>query len=246
MPRAEREIIRFKPTPKPVVVSADDDPSRPGARRRPFTPFEGVTVGAKSATLRGHSHAGTMGSACATPNISSGSVARPAERTAQKPRVRLTAALGSYEGEVNAVGDGRGRYFLDEGDMYEGTWEAGKFSGRGSYHFKNGDIYTGDFKLGQPDGVGTLRWADGELEVGTCRRGSRVGVGVRWSADRRRAIRLLGGEEQRELELEEAQSWLEMIGLKPSVLDPPPHRQHDNLGLLGARRQLHDPLKLLS
>ena len=108
---------------------------------------------------------------------------RSPERTAQRPRVGATGiargSLGSYEGEVNAVGDGSGTYFFDDGDMYEGTFAAGKFEGKGTYHFSNGDAYTGMFRQGRPAGVGTLRWADGELEIGTCRRGKRVGVGVR-------------------------------------------------------------------
>jgi len=158
--------------------------------------------------------------------------------------MRLAAAKGSYEGTVDEVGDGRGSYYFDEGDVYEGKWTCGRFEGKGTYRFTNGDVYTGTFKGGTPDGVGTLRWADGEMEVGTCRRGTRVGVGVRWSADRRRAIRLLDGEEQTEITLDEATRWLETLGMKPSVLDPPPRRR-DNVDIMGAARQL-DPCKLLA
>ena len=71
----------------------------------------------------------------------------------------------------------------------EGGWKADKFNGRGSYTFR-----------------------DGMNETCVHRNDRPVGSGVRWSADRAKAWRLLDGQVQAELSVDEAGELEERVG----------------------------------
>ena len=54
------------------------------------------------------------------------------------------------------------------------------------------------------DGMATFRWADGDIDAARYTMNSRVGDGARWSADRKKAWRLVAGEPVEEISLERA------------------------------------------
>ena len=103
---------------------------------------------------------------------------------------------------------------------YEGDRDAdGKAHGYRVAQYADGDVYEGEYKADQREGRGTYHAADGRAQVGTYRAGKDVGAGVRWSADRQTAWRLLDGEPQAEISLDEATALAAQIGLP---VPPPP------------------------
>ena len=62
--------------------------------------------------------------------------------------------------------DGRGKARFDNGDVYEGTWEAGLMHGRGVYVFHTDARYEGEFRRGAMHGQGTMHYPDGGVYVG--------------------------------------------------------------------------------
>ena len=48
-----------------------------------------------------------------------------------------------YVGEKNCFGqrNGKGQYYYDNGDTYDGFWRRNKKHGYGKYKFKNGRVY---------------------------------------------------------------------------------------------------------
>ena len=97
--------------------------------------------------------------------------------------------------------------------MYEGEYRNGKRDGRGVYMYASGDVYEGEYKSGKMEGRGTYRLADGTAEVGRYFSGADVGEGARWSADRKSAYRLRGGNFEEEISLDEAARIATALGL---------------------------------
>ena len=128
--------------------------------------------------------------------------------------------VGVYEGERNQAGEpeGVGTLVSPRGDRYEGQWRAGARDGHGTCNYASGDMYVGQWKGDDQDGTGMYTYADGEAELGQYREGADAGEAVRFSADRAMACRLLDGEVQAEIGVEEGRKLAARIGL--SV--PPP------------------------
>ena len=121
-----------------------------------------------------------------------------------------------YEGEwKNDKRSGHGKAKYNTGDVYIGSWKNCKRHGHGSMHIENGDVYEGGWNNGYKDGPGTYRWRDGEVDVSRYSSDYRVGEGVRWSADRKRAFRLIRGNVQDEIDLGEADQIAATLGLSP-------------------------------
>lgn len=80
-------------------------------------------------------------------------------------------------------------------------------------YIENGDVYEGMWQSGFKDGPGTYRWKDGEVDISMYSSDYRVGEGVRWSKDRRRAFRLIRGNVQEEISLNEAGRIANKLGL---------------------------------
>jgi hypothetical protein len=153
-------------------------------------------------------------------------------------RSRTAAFGGTYDGDLNSRGErhGKGTFVADNGHMYEGewkndkreghgkatyntgdvyigTWRNCKRHGHGTMYIENGDVYEGNWVNGFKDGPGTYRWKDGEVDISRYSSDYRVGEGVRWSADRRRAFRLVRGNVQEEISLGEAGRIADKLGL---------------------------------
>ncbi|KAL3808289.1 hypothetical protein ACHAXA_009801 [Cyclostephanos tholiformis] len=121
-----------------------------------------------------------------------------------------------YEGEwKNDKRNGHGKAKYNTGDVYIGSWRNCKRHGHGTMHIENGDVYDGGWNNGFKDGPGTYRWRDGEVDVSRYSSDYRVGEGVRWSADRKRAFRLIRGNVQDEIDLDEADRIAANLGLPP-------------------------------
>ncbi len=137
-----------------------------------------------------------------------------------------------YEGEYKGgKEERRGTYRHAEGHVYEGEFKE-CIHGRGTYRYADGGVFEGEFKVNKMDGPGTLRAADGSIVVGFFREsasrafivsgcsinaGTLVGEGVKWSADRQTAVRLLDGQDQEEISLEEARRVAAEHGLPEGV-----------------------------
>ena len=80
-------------------------------------------------------------------------------------------------------------------------------------YIENGDIYEGSWEQGFKNGPGTYRWKDGEVDISMYSSDYRTGEGVRWSEDRRRAFRLIRVNVQEEISLKEAGRIADKLGL---------------------------------
>ena len=122
----------------------------------------------------------------------------------------------TYEGEwKNDKRDGHGKAKYNTGDVYIGSWMNCKRHGHGSMYIENGDVYEGGWNNGFKDGPGMYRWRDGEVDVSRYSSDYRVGEGVRWSGDRKRAFRLVRGNVQDEIDLDESDRIAAGLGLSP-------------------------------
>ena len=122
----------------------------------------------------------------------------------------------TYEGEwKNDKRDGHGKAKYNTGDVYIGSWKNCKRHGHGSMYIENGDVYEGGWNNGFKDGPGMYIWRDGEVDVSRYSSDYRVGEGVRWSGDRNRAFRLVRGNVQDEIDLDEADQIAAGLGLSP-------------------------------
>jgi hypothetical protein len=66
-----------------------------------------------------------------------------------------------YEGTfVNFVKVGKGTEKFISGDLYQGSYELGRFEGYGEYFWNDGSYYKGNFKGGLRNGHGM--WRKGE------------------------------------------------------------------------------------
>ena len=59
--------------------------------------------------------------------------------------------IGDY---INWKKHGKGVYYYNNGDKYEGDFNEGQAEGKGKYFYKNGDRYEGDFKNDTAEGKG--------------------------------------------------------------------------------------------
>lgn len=62
--------------------------------------------------------------------------------------------------------NGLGTMVFENGNRYEGSFQAGKFDGNGLFKFINGDVYTGEFKAGLFSGKGAYTFDNGDKYVG--------------------------------------------------------------------------------
>ena len=121
-----------------------------------------------------------------------------------------------YEGEwKNDKRDGSGKATYNTGDIYIGNWKNCKRNGMGTMYIENVDVYEGGWKSGYKDRPGTYKWRDGEVDLSRYSSDYRVGEGVRYSEDKNRAFRLVRGNVQEEIDLEEADRIANVLGLSP-------------------------------
>ena len=86
---------------------------------------------------------------------------------------------GRYVGQiVNGKKEGKGIYYLNNGDRYEGDWKNDNKEGKGIYYFKSGSRYEGDFKNGKSEGKGIYYWTDGDRYEGDYKNDKREGKGI--------------------------------------------------------------------
>ena len=76
-----------------------------------------------------------------------------------------------YEGDwINDKSEGKGIYYFNDGDRYEGDFKNGKFEGKGIYYYNNkpweGDIYEGDWRNDKRDGKGIYYYINGDIYEG--------------------------------------------------------------------------------
>jgi hypothetical protein len=72
---------------------------------------------------------------------------------------------------------GTGRLVHVNGDYYEGLWENGEANGYGKWVSFEGDGYDGKWKDSRPSGMGQYDWANGSRYTGNFMGGSRMGQG---------------------------------------------------------------------
>ena len=84
-----------------------------------------------------------------------------------------------YEGEFrNNKKEGRGIYYLHNGNIYEGDIKNGKIEGRGIDYYNNGDRYEGDNKNGLKEGKGIYYYNNGDRYEGDWKNDKREGKGI--------------------------------------------------------------------
>ena len=84
-----------------------------------------------------------------------------------------------YEGFwKNNKKDGKGIYYYNDGNRYEGEWKNGIKEGKGIYYYNDGDRYEGDFKNDRYDGRGIYYYNDGERYEGDWIDDKRQGKGI--------------------------------------------------------------------
>lgn len=89
---------------------------------------------------------------------------------------------------------GNGRCYYANGDMYVGEWGNDQMNGFGRYYYNNGQCFEGFFWEGKRNGMGKYQLTDGRVDIYRYENDARVGEGVRWSANRKKAWRLLDGK----------------------------------------------------
>ena len=85
-----------------------------------------------------------------------------------------------YEGDwKNDKYDGKGIYYYNnepwKGDRYEGDWKNGKKEGKGIYYYNSGNRYEGDYKNDKKEGKGIAYYNDGDREMGDWKNGKKIG-----------------------------------------------------------------------
>ena len=92
---------------------------------------------------------------------------------------RLIQAHGFYIGMFkNSRFEGYGKYFYNDGRIYEGEFLDHKYHGWGTFFEIDGEKYIGDFKKGIKEGVGTYEYRDGSKYEGLWKNGKRHGKGT--------------------------------------------------------------------
>ncbi len=61
---------------------------------------------------------------------------------------------------------GKGVYYYQNGDRFEGDSKEGKRIGKGVYYFQNGNVYDGEFNDGKMHGFGVYQCLNGDRYVG--------------------------------------------------------------------------------
>jgi hypothetical protein len=83
-----------------------------------------------------------------------------------------------YEGSLECGRfHGAGRLVHVNGDFYEGLWENGEANGYGKWVCFEGDSYDGNWKDSRPSGMGQYDWANGSRYTGAFLDGERTGEG---------------------------------------------------------------------
>ena len=79
----------------------------------------------------------------------------------------LTFNDGKYVGYVknNKLAEGKGIYYYNNGEIYEGDWKNDKREGKGIYYFKNGDRMMGDYLNNRPVGKHVILSLNGNVKT---------------------------------------------------------------------------------
>lgn len=77
-----------------------------------------------------------------------------------------------YEGVFEYGERKAGLMKYNDGDIYEGEFEANLYDGKGTLTTSEG-VYTGSFRNGLQNGYGEFRWKDGSFYRGTYSYGER-------------------------------------------------------------------------
>ena len=76
----------------------------------------------------------------------------------------LKCENGRYVGQVvNGLREGKGIYYVFNGDRYEGNFRNGKREGKGIEYYHNGDRYEGDFRNDKKEGKGIMYYSNGDF-----------------------------------------------------------------------------------
>ncbi len=99
---------------------------------------------------------------------------------------RMSSAIASWHGYINALYRGHGTYKMYGGSTYSGAIRMGFPHGQGIKIGTNGDRYEGQWEIGKRHGQGTLLWADGDRYEGQWESGNRQGQGtILWASGSR-------------------------------------------------------------
>ena len=91
----------------------------------------------------------------------------------------LQCENGRYIGQVvNGLREGKGIYYVFNGDRYEGDWKNDKREGKGQEYFNNGDIYKGKQKNGLREGKGVELYHSGNKYEGDFKESKKEGKGI--------------------------------------------------------------------
>ena len=74
--------------------------------------------------------------------------------------------------------NGKGTYFYEDGNKYDGEWKNDKMEGRGTYTWKGGDRYTGKYRNNKREGHGIYFYENGNKYVGEWKKGKKNGLGT--------------------------------------------------------------------
>ena len=86
---------------------------------------------------------------------------------------------GRYEGEMkNGKMEGKGIYYLNNGDRYEGEFKNELREGKGIYYYNDGDRYEGEFKNDKREGKGIFYYNNGHRYEGDWRNDKMEGKGI--------------------------------------------------------------------
>ena len=73
---------------------------------------------------------------------------------------------GKYIGYVkNKLAEGKGIYYYNSGEIYEGDWKNDKREGKGIYYFNNGDRMMGDYLNNRPVGKHVILSINGNVKT---------------------------------------------------------------------------------
>lgn len=84
---------------------------------------------------------------------------------------------------------------LPNGDVYEGSWEQGKFQQCLKITYSNGNIYEGALEDYKKTGFGKFCWKNGERYEGMWKKGAMDGPGILY----RNGVRVFGEWENNKL-----------------------------------------------
>ncbi len=78
---------------------------------------------------------------------------------------------------VDGEGEGKGRMFYENGNLYEGMWKNGKREGYGQMWYFDKDFYKGHWKDGKREGYGEMKYSDGDIYQGYWKNNKQEGEG---------------------------------------------------------------------